>query len=130
LKRLPSFRPSAFTLFEVLMALGIFAMAVVGAMTALNSVLGAAREARLSAAVRTQMENRLAVLQGEELKEWERTVSGDTLGIVFKESLRREKVIGKEGKTLNGFWRATVIAQWELDGEKGEETAEFLRYRP
>lgn len=112
------------------MALGIFAMAVVGAMTALNAVLGAAREVRQSDAVRTQMENRVAVLEGEELKEMERTVKGGVMGIVFKESLRRENVTGKDGQILSGFWRATVIAQWGVGSAKGEEKAEFLRYGP
>lgn len=112
------------------MALGIFAMAVVGAMTALNAVLGSAREVRSSDAVRTQMENRLALLEGAELKEMERTVNGDGMGVVFKESLRREKVTATDGQILEGFWRASVIAQWGAGATKNEEKAEFLRYGP
>ena len=130
MKQISESRRPGFTLFEVLMALGIFAMAVVGAMTALNAVLGAAREVRLNDAVRTEMENRLALLQGEELREVERTVSGAGSGIVFKESLRRENVTGKDGKILTGLWRATVIAEWESYGVTEEEKAEFLRYNP
>jgi hypothetical protein len=112
------------------MALGIFAMAVVGAMVALNAVLTAAREVRLSDAARSQMENRVAVLEGEELKDMERTVKADAMGIVFKESLHREKVTGNDGKVRDGFWKATIVEQWNLGGVKGEEKAEFLRYGP
>lgn len=119
-----------FTLFEVLMALGIFAMAVVGSMVALNSVLSAAREVRLRDDIRSQLENRMAVLEGEELKEVERTVVGDRIGIRFNESIHKEKVTGKDGKILDGFWRATIVAEWESEGSKQEERVDFLRYGP
>ena len=54
---------SAFTLFEVLIALAVFMMAVTGLAIALNTALGVALEVRQRSACRAELESRLAYCQ-------------------------------------------------------------------
>ena len=120
----------AFTLFEVMMALGVFGIAVIGMMMALNGALNAAREARIGQFVRTEMDNRLAQLEAERPQELERTVEAGSPKIAFVESIRRETVQGGNRTSLDGFWRIQVLARWQASGEKREEEASFLVYAP
>jgi len=54
---------SGFTLFEVLIALAVFMMAVTGLAIALNTALGVALEVRQRSACRAELESRLAYCQ-------------------------------------------------------------------
>lgn len=119
----------AFTLFEVLLALGIFGIAVVGMMAALNGTLDSAREARREQLVRQAIENRLAELEGGDIREGERVTGEKSPAITITESVRREPVhSGRE--RLEGFWRIRVTAAWQDRGEWRSEEASVLRYRP
>jgi len=71
---------SAFTLFEVLLALGIFGLAVVGMLGALNSALSSAREARLGQFARTLgtlLENGVPVLTALAITEQEADIHAE-----------------------------------------------------
>lgn len=121
---------SGFTLFEVLLALGIFGLAVMGMLGALNSGLSSAREARLGQFVRTQLESRLAILEGEPLRSTQRQVEQASPKITFTESIQKEPITTANHETLDGFWRLKVVANWSTsDGERKEEIS-FLRYLP
>lgn len=121
-------KSAAFTLFEVLMAMGIFALVVIGAMAALNAALTAAREARIEQHARIQIENRLALLEGGPIQEIERVVETETPKMIFTETVKRENVVGQNSTVLNGFWRVRVVAKWKADNEERSMEASFLRF--
>ncbi len=110
------------------MALGVFGIAVMGMMLALNGALQSAREVRISQVVRMEMDNRLAQLEAETPKELERRVELKSPKITFLESIRREEVKGSKQEVLNGFWKLQVQAKWEMGGETHEESASYLVY--
>lgn len=118
----------AFTLFEVLVALGIFALAVMGLMMALDSALSAAREIRISSLVRSQIANKLALLEGGPIKRLERVSNTASPPVKYTESVQPEQVIGRTKEILNGFWKVRVMAEWEEGGQPQKEEASFLRY--
>lgn len=120
----------AFTLLEVLIALGVFAIAVVGMMVALNSILVAAKEARFSEIVRHRLENHLAFLEAGPIKEVNRKVELDSPKMTITETVRREQVVNANRSVLEGFWRVTVVAEWVTDGVKQKEEATILRFAP
>lgn len=131
MRRRAPFPPSGgFTLLEVLLALGIFGLAVVGMMEALNSALEAARDARLEQIARTQLENRLAILQGEPLRATERRVDQSEPRMTFTESIQPERIITPDRRTLDGLWRIKAAVQWKVGGEERREESSFLRYGP
>ncbi len=123
-------RRGAFTLLEVLVALGVFAFAVLGMMGALNALLDSAREARFHEIVRHRLENHLALYEGGLLKEVNRKVDLDSPKMTITETVRREQVINSERTVLEGFWRVTLLAEWESLGVKQKEEASILRYGP
>lgn len=123
-------RNQGFTLFEVLIALGIFGMVVIGMMMALDSTLAAAKEARQEQAVRTQIANRMALLEGEELKELERRIQIESPKMTFIETVQKEAAQGRDREVLDGFWRVTILAKWQVGGQAVQEQASFLRYQP
>lgn len=123
-------KPAAFTLFEVLMAMGIFALVVIGAMAALNATLTAAREARIEQHARIQLENRLAVLEDGPLEEIERVVETKDPDMSFHETVKREDVVAPDYTVYSGFWRVRVVAKWKADNEERTEEATFLRFGP
>lgn len=120
----------AFTLFEVLMALGVFGIAVIGMMMALNGALSAAREVRMSQLVRTELDNRIALLESEKPQDLDRTIEMSSPKITFVESIHPEPVTGASREVLTGFWRVQVLAKWQADGQPQEELASFLVYGP
>lgn len=109
------------------MAMGIFALVVIGAMAALNAALSAAREARIEQHARIQIESRLALLEGGPIQEIERVVETETPKMTFTETVKRENVVGKNSTVLNGFWRVRVVAKWKDGEEERSQEASFLR---
>lgn len=120
----------AFTLLEVLLAMGIFGISVLGMMTALNDTLNAARDARTGQRVRGELENRLAALEDVELREMDRVTELKSPVMTVKETIRREPVITRGRDQLGGFWRVSVTAEWMAGGEPNREEAWILRYKP
>lgn len=120
--------PRAMTLFEVLVALTIFSFAVIGCLVAYNSTLSAAREVRFEAEVRRILEDRIAHLEGMELKEYEDQIESDLPGLKIRETIRPEEIVDSERTILSGFWKVEIIATWERDGTPQEIKTSFLRY--
>lgn len=123
-------KKQAFTLFEVLLALGIFAIAVLGMVGALNGVLNAAREARIEQRVRTEVENRLAAWEDGKLEVTDRVTRQTSPPLTLTESIRREAVVNDRREVLDGFWRIKVVATWTTDGEARSEESSIVRYQP
>jgi len=110
--------------------MGIFGMSVVGLMMALNGVLSVAKEARLSREARLQMENRIALLEGGEIKELERVVEIESPRMTFVETVRRQSVKREDREVLEGFWEVRIVAKWGTGDDETEEVVSFLRYAP
>lgn len=120
--------PRAMTLFEVLVALTIFSFAVIGCLVAYNSTLSAAREVRFEAEVRRILEDRIANLEGMELKEYEEQIETDLPGLKIRETILPEEIVDSERTILSGFWKVEIVATWERDGAPQEIQTSFLRY--
>ncbi len=117
-----------FTLLEVLVALGIFAMGVLGLMLALQATVRGATSVQRENEIRTQLESRLARLSVGPLQEF---AEGDELeGTSYAEEVIREEVTNSEAEVLNGFWRVRVVAIWQQDGTEQEWAVSHLVYQP
>ncbi len=111
-----------------MMAMGIFGMAVVGMMVALNSALSAAAEARREQTVRAEMENRMAVLETRPLAVYDHSESVPSPPMEITESVRPERITASDRAVLEGFWRVTIVAKWREGGAERLMEASFLRY--
>lgn len=126
----PQRQRRGFTLVEALVALGVFAFAVMGFMLAFESALQAATEVRREALIRQIMEDRMAWLEHAPLAPMENRIEGPMPGMIIREEIAPETMLDEERTILEGFWRMRVLVEWP--GPRGPETLEagFLRYGP
>lgn len=117
----------AFTLLEVLMAVGIFALAAMGLMLALESTLDGARATQREAEVRSGLANRLARLAVGPPRAG-RSEDKEN-GIAYRSEMDREEVTNSQRTILRGFWRLRVTAEWSTSDGPQKWTASHLIYR-
>jgi len=122
-------RNRAFTLFEVLIALGVFAVAVTGLALALQSAVDAALNARSRMLARTMIESRLASAMANPPLDGRREIDGRTnKGIHVLETFEQAEIRDTNNAILPSMWRLKVTAEPARGGTK--EIAEILVYRP
>ncbi|MCX6970614.1 MAG: prepilin-type N-terminal cleavage/methylation domain-containing protein [Verrucomicrobia bacterium] len=121
---------AAFTLFEVLIALGVFAIAVTGLVVALDSAVMAAFEARERALARMVLESRLsAVLSDPPVTGYRVIEARDNNGVRVEETMEKFEAKTTNGTPVTGLWKIKVSADWGERGRK-KETAEILLFKP
>lgn len=119
---------TAFTLIEVLTAMGMFCFAVLGLMYALNVTLDASREVDHQKVIRGELENRLARLSLPPLKEFSATT--DENGVQYLEEIRREAVKADDWNLHPGYWRVRVLAVWKVGTESQQWDISHLIWSP
>lgn len=125
-----SLRPRSrkgFTLFEVLLALGVFALAVTGLIIAIDTTLAAALEARQRSLCRAELESRLAYCLADPPVQGKRILAAsENHGVKVEEVLSPWSAKNAQGAELSGMQKLTVTVT------KGSQSdsAEILLYRP
>lgn len=118
-----------FTLFEVLVALGVFAIAVTGLAIGLQSTVEAALGARERALARFMIESRLAAAMTDPPLDGRREIDGRTNnGISVVETFEQVELTDTNGQIIPGMWKLQVTAELGRGGSK--ERAEILVFRP
>jgi len=118
-----------FTLFEVLIALGVFAIAVTGLALALQAAVDAALTARQRALARLVIESRLSAAMTDPPLDGRREIDARTNnGIGVVETFEQELIKMTNGTDLPGMWKLKVVAEFGRNG--GKESAEILIYKP
>lgn len=118
-----------FTLFEVLIALGVFAIAVTGLAIGLQSAIEAALTARQRALARFVIESRLAAAMTDPPLDGKREIEARTNnGIRVIETFEQVELKDTNGQIIPGMWKLRVEA--ELGGGESKENAEILVFRP
>lgn len=118
-----------FTLFEVLIALGVFAIAVTGLAIGLQSAVEAALTARQRALARFVIESRLAAAMTDPPLDGKREIEGRTNnGISVLETFEQVELTDTNGQIISGMWKLRVEADLGRGGSK--ESAEILVFRP
>ena len=117
-----------FTLFEVLIALGVFAIAVTGLAIGLQSAVEAALSARQRALARFVIESRLAAAMTDPPLDGKRTIDGSANnGISVVETFEQVELQDTNGQIIPGMWKLQVVAK--IGKTESEERAEILVYR-
>jgi len=120
----------AFTLFEVLVALGVFAVAVTGLAIALDSAVMAAFEARERALARIVLESRLSAIMSDPPVAGGRVLEArDNNGVRVEEVMEPFEAKTTNGTPVTGLWKVKISADWGRR-DKSKETAEILLFRP
>lgn len=124
---------AGFTLLEVLVALGMFVLAVGGLAFALDGAFAASNYLRREVEIRQQIESLLdeAMALPVAALEQGREAGPDVLGVRY--AIIAEPTIefrNKDDEELAGLWRITVTADWTEQGEKQTWRESFLRFQP
>ena len=118
-----------FTLFEVLVALGVFAIAVTGLAIGLQSAVEAALSARQRALARFVIESRLAAAMTDPPLDGRRTIDARANnGVAVEETFERIELQDTNGQIIPGMWKLQVTAKFSADGTT--ERAEIMVFRP
>jgi type II secretion system protein I len=118
-----------FTLFEVLVALGVFAIAVTGLAIGLQSAVEAALSARQRALARLVIESRLAAAMTDPPLDGKRTIDARAnKGMVVEETFEKIELQDTNGQIIPGMWKLQVTAKFSADGTT--ERAEIMVFRP
>ncbi|MFM8683979.1 MAG: prepilin-type N-terminal cleavage/methylation domain-containing protein [Chthoniobacterales bacterium] len=122
-----------FTLLEVLIALGMFMLAVTGLALALDRAFSASILLRRDDEIRQQVESLVdqsMVLPIDTLQQGMES-GPDALGVKYSTVAEPvEDLVNKDEETLGGIWKITVRAAWEEGSQEQEWKEEFLRYQP
>jgi hypothetical protein len=117
-------------LFEVVIALTIFAMVAFALVTALDSSFGAA-ESRLDidGAVRG-LNNQLALLNAARVLPGDRDLPDDNSGFLYHVSVTQEQMVDQKRIPLQNMLRATITVTWKSRGETESRSVSELLYQP
>ncbi len=111
MNRQPSRLRGGFTLFEVLLALAVFMLSVVGLATALNTALQCALEVRQRSLLRMELESQLAIRQGIPLDRESLILEAkDHHGIRVEEHLLPFPAQNRDGKEIQNLRKLTITA--------------------
>jgi Prokaryotic N-terminal methylation motif len=117
-----------FTLFEVLIALGVFMLAVTGLVIAIDTSLQVLLETRRHAASREMLESRLAYCQADPPAEGTPRVidARENRGIRVEESLLPFPAKDAKDQEITGLKKLRIITS----GNGSTNSAEILIYQP
>jgi len=122
-----------FTLIEVLVALGMFVLAVGGLALALDRAFAASNLLRQEDEIRQQLASlvdQAMILPIDALVEG-RESGPDALGVTYRTSAEPvEDLVNRNEEALGGLWRVMVLATWERAEGEQQWREEFLRYQP
>ena len=120
-----------FTLFEVMIALGVFMIAVTALVVALQTSVQAALEARKRSLARMQLESCLSIAMADPPINGRRIIEArDNNGIRIEETLEPYEVKSTNGTIVPGLWTLKVIADSDDKNSSFKETAEIIIYKP
>lgn len=121
-----------FTILEVLMALALFGMMMVGLTRALNMIALSARrsgeEVRMIRNLETLLTEASKAAQFEEGEEY---LGEDESGVAYERVIEElTEMENMDGQLLSNMWRIAIVASYERNGEIIERVAETFRYEP
>ena len=103
-------RRRGYLLLEVVLALSIFMVAVVGLMRTLSAALDADFEQRRQTDIRITVENMLAEAKARKPKAGVETTEPDAFRIRYRREVAPTEIQLENGTRLNGLFRVTVQA--------------------
>lgn len=124
-----SIRPG-YILFELIIALSIFSIGVLGLARTLNASMEVAqilnKEQRLRIAMRSMIEE----LRRKPLNEMATTLTDNQLEATFTSSVDPVSLKMTRGNLMSDLYNLRIIANYQLGNESREESVEVYVYKP
>jgi len=120
-----------FTLLEVMLAVMIFAIAVLGLLTTLSTTIEAAGDFNRESRVALSLQNQLAEARELDFRgEQSETVGPDEMGVIYKREIVPIELQNRNGQPLNRLFAIRITATWGLAGPDETQIAEVYVYKP
>lgn len=119
-----------YILFELVLALTIFSIAVLGLVKSLNQALETANLLRRDQLIRIGMRNVFEELRNKPLSKMSTTITDTTYGITYTTSTEALSLKTTNGGVLNDMYKLTIHATSSFDGVEQDDTLEVYVYKP
>lgn len=123
-------RRGGYILFELVLALTIFAIAVLGLAKSLDQALSTANLLRRDHIIRIGMRNFLEEIRNKPLTEMSTSSTDTTYGITYVSSTEPVALRTTNGGTLSDIYNLTIKATSSFDGVPQEDTLSVYVYKP
>ena len=115
-------RRQGYILLELIIALSIFAIAVVGLAKALNNSLATANILNRDYAVRLAMRSFLEEMKRKPLADMATTIQDPKLDLTLTSTVEPLEIKSKEGRAVTDMYTLTVKAEYLAGGQMRDET--------
>lgn len=119
-----------YILFELVMALTIFALAVLGLAKSLNQALETANLLKRDQIIRIGMRNVFEELRNKPLAKMSTSITDTTYGITYTTSTEALSLKTTRGGILSDMYNLTIRATSSFDGVPQEDTLNVYVYKP
>jgi type II secretory pathway pseudopilin PulG len=123
-------KPPAYILLELVIALSIFAIAVLSLANSLSSSVEVANLLNRDAAVRIAMRSFIEELRIRPLADMTTSTTDPHLGIVLTSEMEPLGLRSGRGNTLNDLYNLTVTATYSFGGEQRSDTISLYIHKP
>ncbi len=123
-------RRSGYILFELVLALGIFAIAVLGLAKSLNQALETANLLKRDQIIRIGMRNFLEEIRRKPLTEMSMSTMDTTYGVTYTSSTEPVSLRTTSGSTLTDIYNLTIKATSSFNDVPQEDTLSIYVYKP
>ncbi len=117
-------------LLEVIIALTIFALVSLGLVAALTGCFDVEKDRDMADKVARGLRNQFALLRGGPLSPGEQDVPLDANGMTYRISINPEPMQDQKKQPVIGMYRATITAQWQVEGKADQRQMSEIIYQP
>ncbi len=120
----------AFTLFEVMIALGIFMLVAVGSMNALGALVDSVRLSRQLSSARNRIDQVLSEARVIRLPTGRTVLDDEGDGFKITREVAPLLLANDDQESLQNMFKITVLCAWKQGEEERHEEAEIWIYQP
>jgi hypothetical protein len=117
-------------LFEVVIALTIFALVAFSLVVALDSAFDAAKSRNENDVALLGLQNQMALLHGARILPGDRDMPDDGSGVLYHVSVAIEQMQDQKQQPLQNMLRATITATWKSGSGQETRSVSELIYQP
>lgn len=117
-------------LLEVMLAMGIFAMGIVGFALCLQKTMETVNYSRNEARIRQELQTRLQDLRQGRFAAEVKQEADDAYGVKYTHDISTLAITSDRLTLLNNLYNVRVTARWKEGGEEQERSTEVYVYQP
>lgn len=129
-RRLASTKPTGYVLFEVILALTIFAIAVVGMASTLNNIIESSASMNLDNNIRIGLRSFIEEVRRKPVADMSITTKDVQLGATYSSTVDPLSLKNGDGVVLNDLYTLHAKASYGQGNSVLEETVDLYVYKP